>query len=199
MEHKLPSLPYRKDALEPFVGEVTIDVHELHHHECLARLLRLVDGRPEAGQSLEQLIRTASGDVHDYAAEVWNHEFYWKSLRPGGSQPTGRLLAGIEAAFGSFQVLQRHMLDLAAAHFGPGWLWLFVGDEDRLQVAAMGGAGNPLRDGDAPLVAIDLWEHAYYLDYLNERKRYVRGLIEHLLDWGFAAENLRRALQRPAR
>jgi Fe-Mn family superoxide dismutase len=195
----LPELPYRKDALEPHLGELSLEVHyEQHHRWHLEKLAQLVDGKPEESQSLEQLIRSAKGDVYDSAAEVWNHSFYWKSLRPGGSRPTGRLLAQIESSFGSLSALQRLLADVAAAHFGAGWLWLIVGDDARLQVTTTSDAGNPLRDGETPLLAIDLWEHAYYLDYLSERKRYVRGVVEHLIDWDFAAENLKRAMRRTA-
>jgi Fe-Mn family superoxide dismutase len=196
MKRMLPELPYKKDALEPYLGELSVDVHyEQHQRGHLEKLARLVAGKPEANESLEDLIRTATGDVYDSAAEAWNHAFYWKSLKPGGSRPAGKLLARIETSFGSLPELQRHLVDVAAGHFGSGWVWLILGDGERLHVTATSDAENPLRDGETPLLAIDLWEHAYYLDYLSERKRYVRSLVEHLIDWDFAAENLRRAMR----
>jgi Fe-Mn family superoxide dismutase len=197
MKRTLPDLPYRKDALEPQLGELGVDVHyEQYHRRQLEKLIRLLEGTPEEEQSLEELIRFARGEVYECAAEVWNHSFFWRSLRPGGSRPAGMLLAKIESSFGSLPELQRHMVNVAAEHFGSGWLWLILGEDEELHVISLGDAGNPLREGETPLLAIDLWEHAYYLDYLGERKRYVRGVVEHLIDWDFVAENLKRAMRR---
>ena len=191
-QRTLPELPYKKNALEPYIGELTLDVHyEQYHRGYLEKLVQLLEGKPEASESLEDLICTSTDEVYLYAAQVWNHSFSWRSLKPGGRQPRGQLLARIEGAFGGFAHLRQILADEASAHFGPGWAWLVVDGRDQLRVVSTSVAGNPMREGARPLLTIDLWEHAYYLDYLSERERYVRNVIEYLLDWDFAAENLR--------
>ena len=195
MERTLAPLPYKKDALEPYVTGLTVEVHyERHHQAYLRKLLELVEGKPERDEPLETLIRSASGEIFENAAQVWNHDFFWKSLKPGGSAPGGELLAAVERDFGSLAELERRFLQAARGHFGSGWLWLVLDFRHRLRVVTTHDADNPLRQGGAPLLAVDLWEHAYYLDYLNERDSYVGNVIEHLLDWDFAAENLQGAL-----
>jgi Fe-Mn family superoxide dismutase len=198
MQRTLPPLPYAKDALEPHVTGLTLEIHyERHHRGYLRKLLELVEGTPEEDEPLEALIRSATGALFENAAQVWNHDFYWKSLTPGGSRPGGELLTAIERDFGGLPELERRLAQTAEAHFGSGWLWLALDFRQRLRVVSTPDADNPLRQGGAPLLTIDLWEHAYYLDYFNERKLYVENVIEHLLDWDFAAENLRLA-QLPA-
>jgi Fe-Mn family superoxide dismutase len=193
MERSLPPLPYAKDALEPHVTGLTLEMHyERHHRGYLETLIELVDGKPEQDASLETLIRTTSGKVFDNAAQVWNHTFYWKSLVPGGSSPSGELLAALERDFGGADALKQRLCEVAKSHFGSGWLWLVV-DGPRMRVLTTHDAMNPLRQGSTPLLTLDLWEHAYYLDYFNERQKYVEAAVEHLLDWDFAAENLGRA------
>ena len=174
MERTLAPLPYKNDALEPYVTGLTIEVHyERHHQGYLKKLLELVEGKPERDEPLETLIRSASGEIFENAAQVWNHDFFWKSLKPGGSAPGGELLAAIERDFGSLAELERRFLQAARGHFGSGWLWLVLDFRHRLRVVTTHDADNPLRQGGAPLLAVDLWEHAYYLDYLNERDPYV--------------------------
>jgi len=195
MEFVLPPLPYTQDALDPFVSARTVAVHyEKHHRGYLEKLTKLIHGKPEEQKSLEQLVRTAEGEIYDNAAQAWNHAFYWNSLKPGGGgEPQGELRARIEDAFGSYGELEARLGEVATGHFGSGWAWLEVDSGGRLRVTATADAGNPLREGGTPLLAIDVWEHAYYLDYLNERERYVEAVIAHLLDWQFAARNLPRA------
>jgi Fe-Mn family superoxide dismutase len=194
MQRTLAPLPYAKDALEPYVTGLTVEVHyERHHRGYLKELLELVEGKPEQDESLETLIRTASGEIFENAAQVWNHEFFWNSLTTGGSRPGGALLTAIERDFGGLPELERRLIQAADAHFGSGWLWLALDFRNRLRVVTTHDADNPLRQGGAPLLAVDLWEHAYYLDYFNERRHYVENVVRHLLDWDFAAENLRRA------
>ena len=200
MQRTLSELPYKLNALEPVVGELTLDIHHGQHQRgYLEQLVRLVDGKPAARHSLEELICTGTGAIHDFAAQVWNHDFYWRSLKPGRSRPRGQLLAQIEGCFGSVSDLQQRLAHAANAHFASGWAWLVSDGQARLRVVATRDAGNPLREGATPLLAIDLWEHAYYLDYLSERERYVSNVIAHLLDWDFAAENLRLASSDAAR
>jgi superoxide dismutase, Fe-Mn family len=196
MAYSLPPLPYPKDALEPHVSGLTLEVHyEKHHKGYLEKLNKLIDGKPEENESLEQLIRTTEGDVYDNAAQVWNHSFYWNSMRPGGRAPTTELLAHIELAFGDVDELKRRLVETAVHHFGSGYAWLVLDGRDRLRVTSTSDAGNPMREGGKPILTLDVWEHAYYLDYLNDRERYVKAVVENLLDWEFAAENLSRAVR----
>ena len=196
MVYSLPPLPYAKDALEPHVSGLTLEVHyEKHHKGYLEKLKKLIDGKPEESESLEQLIRTTEGDVYDNAAQVWNHTFYWNSMRPGGRAPTPDLLAHIELAFGDLDELKRRLVETAVHHFGSGYAWLVLDGRDRLRVTSTSDAGNPMREGGKPILTLDVWEHAYYLDYLNDRERYVKAVVENLLDWEFAAENLSRAVR----
>jgi superoxide dismutase, Fe-Mn family len=196
MGYSLPPLPYRKDALEPYVSGLTLEVHyEKHHKGYLEKLKKLIDGKPEENESLEQLIRTTEGDVYDNAAQVWNHTFYWNSMRPGGRAPTADLLAHIDLAFGDFDELKRRLVESAVHHFGSGYAWVVLDGRDRLRVTSTSDAGNPMREGGKPILTLDVWEHAYYLDYLNDRERYVKAVVENLLDWEFAAENLSRAVR----
>jgi Fe-Mn family superoxide dismutase len=187
-------LPYAKEALEPHISARTVDLHyEKHHKGYLTKLEKLVAGKPEAQMSLVDLIRTARGEVFNNAAQVWNHDFYWRSLAPqGGGKPHGELLERIEKDFGAFADFQRELAEAANGEFGSGWAWL-VEDDGVLRVVASDDAENPLqRPGQTPLLTIDVWEHAYYLDHQNQRDRYVQGVIDHLLNWDFARENLGR-------
>jgi superoxide dismutase, Fe-Mn family len=192
----LPPLPYPKDALEPHVSGLTLEVHyEKHHRGYVDKLNKLVAGKPEEHDSLEQLIRTTEGDVYDNAAQVWNHTFYWNSMRPGGRAPTPELLSHVELAFGDMDELKRRLVESAVHQFGSGYAWLVLDGRDRLRVTSTSDAVNPMREGGKPILAIDVWEHAYYLDYLSDRERYVKAVVENLLDWEFAAENLARAVR----
>jgi Fe-Mn family superoxide dismutase len=195
MEFRIEPLPYPKDALEPYVSGLTVEVHyEKHHKGYLEKLAKLVAGKPEESSSLEELIRTSQGPVFDNAAQVWNHDFYWRSMTPdGGSPPEGELRARVLECFGDFAGLKERLVDAAVGQFGSGWAWLTADASLRLEVVATSDADNPLRDGVTPLLTIDVWEHAYYLDHMHQRDRYVQGVVDHLLDWEFAAENLRRA------
>jgi len=194
-EWKLAPLPWERDALEPHISARTVEIHyEKHHRGYLEKLRKAIDGKPEAQLGLEELVRTSHGHVFDLAAQVWNHDFYWNSLAPGGArQPEGELRARIERDFGSFAECHRRLVEAANGHFGSGWAWLAAGLDGRLRVLATHDAENPLGSGLAPLLAIDVWEHAYYLDVQNERGRYVTAVVDHLLDWDFAARNLGRA------
>ena len=195
MDCALPPLPYAKDALEPYMTGLTVELHYGRHHAgYLEHLLELVEGRRERSLSLESLIQTAHGHLFDLAAQVWNHDFFWRSLRPpGGSGPEGALLAAIERDLGGFDALKRRLAGAATGHFGSGWAWLVL-DGERLRVVATHDAMNPLRSGSVPLLTIDVWEHAYYLDYFDGREHYVASVVDHLLDWEFAAKNLGRAV-----
>jgi Fe-Mn family superoxide dismutase len=196
MRFDLAPLPYATDALEPHLGAETLEIHYgKHHRGYLEKLRKAIQGTPEAERSLEELIRISSGDVFNNAAQIWNHDFYWQSLRPdGGGEPRGELLAGIEAAFGSFSDFRKAFAEAAIGEFGSGWAWLVQDGAGRLQVRNSSDADNPLRLEMTPLLTLDVWEHAYYLDYRNERARYVDVFLERLINWDFAAANLERAL-----
>ena len=195
MDLRLPDLPYAKDALEPHLGAATVHEHyEKHHRGYLRKLARIVEGKPEAERSLEDLVRTGEGDLFHNAAQLWNHDFYWRSLRPGGGgRPVGVILERIEADLGGFAGFRERFAEAATGHFGSGWAWLAADGQGRLRVLATHDADNPLCQGLRPLLTVDVWEHAYYLDYRSERDRYVEAVLDHLLDWSFAVENLQRA------
>jgi Fe-Mn family superoxide dismutase len=192
----LAPLPYAKDALAPFVSARTLDVHYEKHHKGYAReLAELVRGKPEEKLSLEQLVRHSTGDVFDNAAQVWNHDFYWRSMKPGGGgEPAaGALRDLLASSFGSVADMKQRLAEAAGSRFGSGWAWVISDQSGRLRVESTPNAENPLQRGHTPLLTVDVWEHAYYLDYQNERARYVRGFLDHLLDWDFLAANLERA------
>lgn len=185
-------LPYADDALEPYIGRATLTLHHGKHHlGYLTQLARLIGGTPEASRSLEAIIRDAEGPVFDCAAQVWNHDFYWRSMKPaGGGEPGGRFGAALAEDFGGFGEFRSAFLEAGESHFGSGWLWL-VHYGGRLRVLTTADADLPLVYRAPAILAVDLWEHAYYLDYHNERARYLNAFLDHLVDWDFAAANWR--------
>ena len=191
MTVQLPPLPYPQDALAPHISADTVALHYGRHHAgYVANVNRLTAGSAEAGSSLEDLIAGSSGGLFNNAAQVWNHTFYWHSMHPGGGGgPTGDLRAAIEADFGSVDDFCERFRDAACGHFGSGWVWLVAGGE-RLEILATANADLPQRHDRTPLLTIDVWEHAYYLDYRNARPAYVDSWIENLANWEFAAGNL---------
>jgi len=192
MKFEIPPLPYAKDALEPHISAETVDIHyEKHHKGYLAKLRKQIEGKPEAERSLEDLIRTSSGNLFDNAAQVWNHSFYWMSMKPnGGGDPEDELREQIESAFGSTKQFRELFAEAANGEFGSGWAWLVQDGRGRLSVRNSSDAENPLQRGLVPLLTLDVWEHAYYVDYRNERARYVDAFLDHLLNWDFVAANL---------
>jgi len=192
MKFEIPPLPYPKNALEPYLSAETLELHyEKHHKGYLAKLRKSIEGKPEAERSLEDLIRTAEGELFNNAAQVWNHTFYWGSLRPdGGGRPKDELLHVIESSFGSFDSFRERFADAAIRQFGSGWAWLVQSPTGRLSVRSSSDAENPLQLSLTPLLTLDVWEHAYYVDYRNERARYVKAFLDHLLNWDFVASNL---------
>ena len=192
MKFELPPLPYARRALAPYLSARTLNEHyEKHHKGYLRKLTKLVGGKPEEKLSLEELVRTSSDDVFENAAQIWNHNFYWRSMRPGGGgrpdKAMGELLA---KSFGSVADFKRRLAEAATERLGSGWAWLLQEQGGRLRIESSSNADNPLRNGFSPLLVIDVWEHAYYLDYQSERDRYVKGFLDHLLNWEFVAENL---------
>ena len=192
---KLPPLPYAENALEPVISARTIGFHYGKHHQgYVNNLNKLVTGTPLADQPLEAVVKaTANPDqtvIFNNAAQVWNHTFYWNSLKPkGGGKPTGALAEMIDKSFGGFEQFKAEFAKAATGQFGSGWAWL-VKDGDKLVVVKTGNADNPLVHGQKPLLTVDVWEHAYYLDYQNRRAEYVTAVLDGLINWDFAAQNL---------
>ena len=192
----LPDLPYALDALDPVLSANTLGYHYGKHHKAYAdNTARLIAGTPLEGLSLVQLIAASAGKpdqaaLFNNAAQTWNHSFYWQSLRPrGGGEPPAALRQRLEAAFGSVAAFKKEFANAAITQFGSGWAWL-VADGERLKIVKTGNADTPLTAGLKPLLAIDVWEHAYYLDYQNRRADYANALLDKLIDWDFALRNL---------
>jgi len=192
MPFVLDPLPYPVDALAPHLGAETLRLHHgAHHRGYVDKLKQLTQGKREESMSLEDLIRAAEGKIFQNVAQVWNHSFYWRCMRPGGGgEPEGMLLDVIQNAFGSYEKLRRELEQTSSDVFGTGWAWLVKDKYGRLGVRGTEDADNPLRDGYTPLLTIDLWEHAYYLDYRNKRDSYVHAFLDHLVDWSFVTANL---------
>ena len=201
MKFELPSLPYAKGALEPHISARTIDFHyDKHHRGYLTKLEKEIGGKPIAEKSLEEIIRESQGTVFNLAAQVWNHTFYWGSMSPkGGGKPQADLASALDRAFGSADDFKRRFAEAANGEFGSGWAWLVLDRSKQLRVIATDDAENPLQTGETPLLTIDVWEHAYYLDYQHQRPSYVQGFLDHLINWEFAADNYRRASGEDAR
>ena len=192
----LPPLPYADRALEPLISAHTLSFHYGKHHKAYVdNLNKLVEGKDLAKLSLEAIIKQSAGNaelagVFNNAAQVWNHTFYWNSLKPnGGGKPTGAITAAIERDLGGYDKFKADFANAAVTQFGSGWAWL-VADAGVLKIVKTGNAETPLTRGQKPLLTIDVWEHAYYLDYQNLRAKYVEALIDKLLNWDFANANL---------
>jgi Fe-Mn family superoxide dismutase len=195
----LAPLPYAENALEPVISAKTLGFHYGKHHRAYVdNLNKLLAGTDLARLPLEQVVTATSGKpertaIFNNAAQAWNHAFYWRSMKPhGGGEPPAALKAKIEAAFGSVDACRKELISAATTQFGSGWAWL-VQDGGKLAVVKTGNADTPLTKGQKPLLTIDVWEHAYYLDYQNRRPDHVTAVVERLLNWEFAAENLARA------
>ncbi|MBI2374072.1 MAG: superoxide dismutase [Deltaproteobacteria bacterium] len=190
MPFTLPELPYAKDALAPHISAETLDFHHGKHHQAyVTKLNELTQGTELANKSLDELVKTAEGAIFNQAAQIWNHTFYWHSMKPnGGGAPTGRIADEINKAFGSFEAFKKKFTDAAIGQFGSGWAWLVRGPNG-LEVVQSSNAGNPMRDGKKPLLTCDVWEHAYYVDYRNARAKYVDAWW-NLVSWDFANANL---------
>ncbi len=190
MQFELPALPWRKSALAPYISEETIEYHYGKHHATyVANLNRLLEGTPLAGHPLEEIIRESQGPLFNNAAQVWNHTFYWNSMSPsGGGAPRGEVADAIERSFGSFEEFRKAFTDAAVGLFGSGWCWL-VKSGDRLELVTTSNAGTPLTEGKTPLLTLDVWEHAYYIDYRNARAKFVDGFWD-VVNWEQAARLL---------
>jgi len=192
----LPPLPYGQSALDPVISANTLGFHYGKHHKTYVDTLnKLIAGTQFSSMSLEEIVRATAGKadkaaIFNNAAQAWNHTFYWQSLKPkGGGEPPAVLKKLIESAFGSVDDFKKELSAAAVGQFGSGWAWL-VKEGDRVKIVKTGNANTPLTDGMTPLLTIDVWEHAYYLDYQNRRVDYVNALIDKLANWEFAAKNL---------
>ena len=199
MAFELPALPYAQDGLEPHISANTLSFHYgKHHNTYVVNLNNLTKDTPLADKSLEDVIKAVAGDaskagIFNNAAQVWNHTFYWNSMKPGGGgAPTGDLAAKIDAAFGSLDKFKEEFKAAAVGQFGSGWAWL-VADGGSLKIVKTGNAETPITTGVTPLITCDVWEHAYYLDFQNRRPDYVQAFLDNLVDWDFAAANLANA------
>ena len=190
MAFKLPELPFAKSALEPHISAETLEYHYgKHHNAYVVNLNKLCEGTNWGGKSLEDIIREAEGGVFNNGAQVWNHSFYWNCMRPGGGgAPSGPLADAIHSAFGSYEAFAKQFSEAALTQFGSGWAWL-VKNGDKVEIAKTSNADNPLRDGRTPILTIDVWEHAYYVDYRNARPKYIETFLASLVNWDFAAKN----------
>ena len=194
MPFELPKLPCALDALAPTMSKETLEYHYgKHHNAYVTNLNKLLEGKPEASKPLEEIIRAGEDGVFNNAAQVWNHTFYWNCLKPGGGgNPTGDLAQAITRDFGSIEKFKEELANAAVTQFGSGWAWL-VWDAGKLKVAKTSNADLPLKHGQTALLTIDVWEHAYYIDYRNLRPKYVEEVLKNLVNWDFVAENLQKA------
>ncbi len=195
----LPLLPYAENALEPHYSAKTIGFHYGKHHKAYVdNLNKLIAGTPMEAKALEEIIMSAVGDsskigMFNNAAQIWNHTFFWSCMRPGGGgRPKGDLAARIDAAFGSYEKFADQFKAAAVGRFGSGWGWL-VREAGALKIMSTANADTPMTSKQTPLLTVDVWEHAYYLDYQNRRPDFVQAFLDHLVNWDFAAANLAKA------
>lgn len=193
----LPALPYADDALLPHITPETFSYHHAKHHNAyVVNLNNLIKDTDLADQDLEAIIKAVAGDaskagVFNNAAQVWNHTFYWNSMKPnGGGKPTGAIAAKIDEDFGSYEKFVELFTAAATTQFGSGWAWLVVGADGKLAVTKTANADTPLVYGQKALLTIDVWEHAYYIDFRNMRPKYITTFLESLVNWDFANANL---------
>ncbi len=192
MAFELPALPYEKNALEPHISAETLDFHHgKHHNTYVTKLNGLVEGTDLANKTLEEIVCSSEGGVFNNAAQIWNHTFYWNSLSPnGGGAPTGAIADAINAKWGSFEAFQAAFNDKAVNNFGSSWTWLVKLADGSLDIVNTSNAATPLTEnGVTPLMTVDLWEHAYYIDYRNVRPDYMKAFWA-LVNWDFANKNL---------
>lgn len=192
---KLMPLPYDHSALQPVISARTLELHHGKHHKAYVdKLNKLIEGTPYENLLLEEIIRKSAGDesakkIFNNAGQVWNHDFFWLSMKPGGGgQPDQALRARIENDFTSLDQFDALFVKTAVEHFGSGWVWLSAATDGGLKVTATHDAASPLLDGLRPLLCCDLWEHAYYLDYQNDREGFVHDFLGRIANWSFAAE-----------
>lgn len=191
MSFELPKLPYALDALEPHISKETLEYHYGKHHQTyVTNLNNLVKGTDLESKSLEEIIKSTDGGIFNNAAQVWNHTFYWNCLAPNaGGAPTGKVADAINKAFGSFEEFKKQFNDAAAKNFGSGWTWLVKKADGSVAIVNTSNAATPISGADKPLLTVDVWEHAYYIDYRNARVKYLEEFWA-LVNWSFVEANL---------
>jgi superoxide dismutase, Fe-Mn family len=196
MAFELPPLPYDKSALEPHISAKTLEFHHGKHHQAyVTNLNNLVKDTPMANQSLEEIIKATAKDdskagIFNNAAQVWNHTFFWNCMKPnGGGEPKGALADAIKAKWGSYAAFKEAFVKSAVGNFGSGWTWLVKKGDGSVDIVNMGAAGTPLTTADKALLTVDVWEHAYYIDYRNLRPKWVETFLGSLVNWDFAERN----------
>ncbi|MFH1988683.1 MAG: Fe-Mn family superoxide dismutase [Pseudomonadota bacterium] len=192
MEHQLPALPFAKDALAPHMSAETFDYHYSKHHQAyVTNLNHLIKGTEYENLDLEAIVKKApAGGIYNNAAQVWNHTFFWNCLTPnGGGAPKGALAAAIDAKWGSLDAFKTAFQTSAVGNFGSGWTWLVKKADGSVDIVNMGAAGTPLTTGDKALLCVDVWEHAYYIDYRNMRPKFVETFLASMVNWSFAEAN----------
>jgi len=191
MEHKLPPLPYAMDALAPNISKETFEFHYGKHHQTyVTNLNNLIKGTEFENLDLEAIVKKSSGGIFNNSAQVWNHTFFWNSMKPGGGgKPAGALAAAIDKKWGSFDAFKEAFSKSAVGNFGSGWTWLVKKADGSVDIVNTSNAATPLTTADKALITIDVWEHAYYIDYRNARAKFVETFLNALVNWDFAAKN----------
>jgi Fe-Mn family superoxide dismutase len=192
MEHKLPELPYAMDALQPHMSKETFEFHYAKHHQAyVTNLNNLIKGTEHENASLADIVKKApAGGLFNNAAQVWNHTFFWHCMKPGGGgKPGGALAAAIDKKWGSLDAFKEAFHKSAVGNFGSGWTWLVKKADGSVDIVNTSNAGTPLTTADTALLTVDVWEHAYYVDYRNRRPDFVKTFLDSLVNWGFAEKN----------
>jgi len=191
MEHKLPALPYAMDALAPHMSKETMEFHYGKHHQAyVTNLNNLIKGTEFDSASLENIVKKSSGGVFNNAAQVWNHSFFWNCMKPGGGgKPSGALASAIDKKWGSFDGFKDAFTKSAVGNFGSGWTWLVKKGDGSVDIVNTSNAGTPLTGADKPVLTIDVWEHAYYIDHRNARPKFVETFLNSLANWDYAGKN----------
>jgi len=191
MQHELPSLPYALDALAPHISKETLEFHYGKHHAgYVTNLNNLQKGTEFEKMTLEEIVKKASGGLFNNAAQVWNHTFFWHSMKPqGGGEPHGALAKAITAKWGSYAAFREAFVKSAGGNFGSGWTWLVKKPDGSVDIVNTSNAVAPLTTADKPLLTVDVWEHAYYIDYRNARPKFVETVLDRLVNWHFAESN----------
>ena len=191
MERTLPPLPYAIDALAPHYSKETLEYHHGKHHKAYVdKLNELQKGTEFENMELEDVVRKSSGGMYNQAAQIWNHTFFWNCMKPnGGGEPTGALAEAINKKWGSSADFRKAFVASAVGNFGSGWTWLVKKADGSVDIVNMGAAGTPLTTGDTAVLTVDVWEHAYYIDYRNARQKFVETFFDKLVNWDFAAKN----------
>jgi Fe-Mn family superoxide dismutase len=191
MEHTLPPLPYAMDALAPHISKETFEYHYGKHHQAyVTNLNNLIKGTEFENAGLEAIVKKASGGIFNNSAQVWNHTFFWSSMKPnGGGAPTGALADAINTKWGSFDEFKKAFQTSAVGNFGSGWTWLVKKPDGSVDIVNTSNAATPLTTENKALLTIDVWEHAYYVDYRNARPKFVETFLASLANWDFAAKN----------